>query len=70
MSNDLVVILTALNLEYRAVYERLGSPQAHRHARGTRFDIGTLPGSRGRVVLGLTGKGNQSSAVLAERAIQ
>lgn len=70
MSNDLVVILTALNLEYRAVYERLGSPQAHRHARGTRFDIGTLPGGRGRVVLGLTGKGNQSSAVLAERAIQ
>src|SRR5699024_1328114 len=53
-----------------AVYERLRSPEPHRHARGTRFDIGTLPGGRGRVVLGLTGKGNQSSAVLAERAIQ
>lgn len=70
MSDDLVVVLTALNLEYQAVRERLRSPEAHRHARGTRFEVGTLPGGRGRVVLGLTGKGNQSSAVLAERAIQ
>lgn len=70
MSNGLVVVLTALNLEYQAVRERLRSPQPHRHERGTRFEIGTLPGSQGRVVLGLTGKGNQSSAVLAERAIQ
>ena len=70
MSNDLVVVLTALNLEYEAVRERLTSPRAYRHPRGTRFDIGTLPGGSGRVVLGLTGKGNQSSAVLTERAIQ
>lgn len=70
MSNDLVVVLTALNLEYQAVRERLRSPKPHRHARGTRFEIGALPSGRGRVVLGLTGKGNQSSAVLAERAIQ
>ncbi|WP_150250387.1 5'-methylthioadenosine/S-adenosylhomocysteine nucleosidase family protein [Nocardiopsis deserti] len=70
MSDDLVVVLTALNLEYQAVRERLRAPEPHRHARGTRFEIGTLPGGRGRVVLGLTGKGNQSSAVLAERAIQ
>lgn len=70
MSNDLVVVLTALNLEYRAVHERLRSPEQHRHARGTRFEVGDLPGGRGRVALGLTGKGNQPSAVLAERAIQ
>ena len=70
MSNDLVVVRAALNLEDQAVRERLRSPRPHRHARGTRFEIGTLPGSQGRVVLGLTGKGNQASAVLAERAIQ
>lgn len=70
MSNDLVVVLTALNLEYQAVRDRLRSPEPYRHPRGTRFEIGTLPGGHGRVVLGLTGKGNQSSAVLAERAIQ
>ena len=70
MSNDLVVVLTALNLEYQAVRERLHSPRPHRHPRGTLFEIGALPGGRGRVVLGLTGKGNQPSAVLAERAIQ
>jgi nucleoside phosphorylase len=70
MSDDLVVVLTALNLEYQAVRERLCSPESYQHARGTRFEIGTLPGGRGRVVLGLTGKGNQSSAVLVERAVQ
>ncbi|MGW5880454.1 5'-methylthioadenosine/S-adenosylhomocysteine nucleosidase family protein [Nocardiopsis terrae] len=69
-SNDLVVVLTALNLEYEAVRERLVSPEPYRHPRGTRFEIGSLPGGHGRVVLGLTGKGNQSSAVLTERAIQ
>jgi nucleoside phosphorylase len=69
MSDDIVVVLTALNLEYEAVRKQLLSPEPYRHARGTRFEIGTLPGGRGRVALGLTGKGNQSSAVLAERAI-
>lgn len=69
MSEDTVVVLTALNLEYDAVRDRLVSPEPYKHSRGTRFEIGALPGGRGRVVLGLTGKGNQSSAVLAERAI-
>ncbi|MFY7067364.1 5'-methylthioadenosine/S-adenosylhomocysteine nucleosidase [Nocardiopsis changdeensis] len=68
MSDDTVVVLTALNLEYEAVRERLLSPEPYRHPRGTLFEVGTLPGG-GRVALGLTGKGNQSSAVLAERAI-
>ena len=68
MSDDTVVVLTALNLEYGAVRERLLAPETYRHPRGTLFEIGALPGG-GRVALGLTGKGNQSSAVLAERAI-
>ncbi|MFJ4710937.1 purine phosphorylase [Streptomyces sp. NPDC088785] len=65
-----VVILTALNLEYQAVRQKLGSPQAHRHERGTRFEVGTVQGTSCRVALGLTSKGNHSSAVIAERAIQ
>ncbi|MGW0879969.1 5'-methylthioadenosine/S-adenosylhomocysteine nucleosidase family protein [Streptomyces sp. NPDC002671] len=70
MSKDLVVILTALNLEYEAVRRKLAGPQVHRHERGTRFEVGTVQGSSCRVALGLTNKGNHSAAVIAERAIQ
>ncbi|MFJ5805957.1 purine phosphorylase [Streptomyces sp. NPDC093093] len=70
MSQDLVVILTALNLEYQAVRQRMASPQVHRHERGTRFEVGATPGTSCRIALALTNKGNHSSAVIAERAIQ
>jgi nucleoside phosphorylase len=70
MSNDLVVILTALNLEYEAVRGKLAGPHVHRHERGTRFEVGTVQGTSCRVALGLTNKGNHSAAVIAERAIQ
>ncbi|WSB99552.1 hypothetical protein OIE62_18155 [Streptomyces scopuliridis] len=70
MSKDLVVILTALNLEYQAVRRKLADPQVHRHERGTRFEVGTVQGTSCRVALGLTNKGNHSAAVIAERAIQ
>ncbi|WP_151476392.1 5'-methylthioadenosine/S-adenosylhomocysteine nucleosidase family protein [Streptomyces albicerus] len=70
MSKDLVVILTALNLEYQAVRRKLASPQVHRHERGTRFEVGTVQGTSCRVALALTNKGNHSAAVIAERAIQ
>lgn len=70
MSNDLVVILTALNLEYEAVRRKLASPQVHIHERGTRFEVGTVSGTSCRVALGLTSKGNHSAAVLSERAMQ
>ncbi|MGW3335351.1 5'-methylthioadenosine/S-adenosylhomocysteine nucleosidase family protein [Streptomyces rubiginosohelvolus] len=65
-----VVILTALNLEYQAVRQKLASPQTHLHERGTRFEVGTVQGASCRVALGLTSKGNHSAAVIAERAIQ
>src|SRR5690606_1336729 len=68
--SDLVVVLTALNLEYAAVREHLADVELRRHGAGTRFEIGHVPESRCRVALGLTGVGNQSAAVLAERAIQ
>lgn len=70
MSKGPVVILTALNLEYQAVRQKLASPQTHRHERGTRFEVGTVQGTSSRVALGLTSKGNHSAAVIAERAIQ
>ncbi|UOZ07073.1 5'-methylthioadenosine/S-adenosylhomocysteine nucleosidase [Amycolatopsis sp. WQ 127309] len=70
MTDDLVVMLTAFNAEYKAVHERLTDVTLHRHDRGTRFEIGTVRGTSCRVALGLTGKGPQSAAVLAERAIQ
>ncbi|WP_433604269.1 purine phosphorylase [Dactylosporangium sp. CA-139114] len=68
MSADLVVVLTAMNLEYDAVRARLDNPRVHRHSAGTRFEIGRLHGG-GRVALGLVGKGNHPAAVLAERAV-
>ncbi|MEU7565155.1 5'-methylthioadenosine/S-adenosylhomocysteine nucleosidase [Streptomyces fradiae] len=70
MRKDLVVVLTALNLEYQAVHQKLADPRLHRHERGTRFEVGTVRGTSCRVALGLTNKGNQSAAVIAERAIQ
>lgn len=69
MSDRPVVILTALNLEYDAVRKKLEGLQVHRHAAGTRFEVGHLAGNPCRVVLGIVGKGNHPAAVLAERAI-
>ncbi|NBE99701.1 5'-methylthioadenosine/S-adenosylhomocysteine nucleosidase [Nonomuraea sp. KC401] len=64
-----VVILTALDLEYQAVREKLVGPRLHRHSQGTLFEVGRLAAGRGEVVLAHVGKGNLSAGVLAERAI-
>ncbi|GAB7048632.1 5'-methylthioadenosine/S-adenosylhomocysteine nucleosidase family protein [Catenuloplanes indicus] len=64
----MIVILTALNLEYQAVRRHLTGLETQAHAAGTLFEVGRLP-SGGRVALCLAGKGNQSAAVLTERAI-
>ncbi|HEY7147358.1 MAG TPA: 5'-methylthioadenosine/S-adenosylhomocysteine nucleosidase [Streptosporangiaceae bacterium] len=66
--NDVVVMLTALDLEYQAVREKLTGLRLHRHPAGTRFEVGRLD-SGGRVALALVGEGNHPAAVLAERAI-
>ncbi|MEV0952263.1 5'-methylthioadenosine/S-adenosylhomocysteine nucleosidase [Promicromonospora sp. NPDC050249] len=65
-----VVVLTALDLEYKAVRKHLKDIEQHRHSSGTRFEIGTVNGTDCRIALGLVGVGNSNSAVLAERAIQ
>ena len=69
MSSSPIVVLTALDVEYEAVRKKLDDPRVHRHPQGTRFEVGPLTGGRCRIALGLVGKGNQSAAVLAERAI-
>jgi len=66
MNDTTIVILTAMNLEYRAVRAQLSDITARTHPMGTRFEVGQL--SRCRVALALTGEGNQSAAVITERA--
>lgn len=68
MNETTIVILTAMNLEYRAIRAQLSGITAHTHPSGTRFEVGHLASNDCRVALALTGKGNQSAAVLAERA--
>ncbi|WP_336216676.1 5'-methylthioadenosine/S-adenosylhomocysteine nucleosidase family protein [Nonomuraea sp. LPB2021202275-12-8] len=65
----MIVILTALDLEYQAVRRHLTDPRVHRHTAGTRFELGRLVGDGRPVALGLVGKGNHPSAVITERAI-
>lgn len=64
-----VVILTALDLEYEAVRDKLTNLEVHSHRAGTRFEVGRLVGHDCRVALAQVGKGNHTAAVLAERAI-
>ena len=64
-----LVILTALNVEYEAVRNKIADPRVHWHQAGTRFETGRLSSDGCPVALGLVGKGNHPAAVLAERAI-
>lgn len=65
----MIVILTALDLEYQAVRRHLADLRQHRHSAGTLFEVGRLAGGDCKVALGLVGMGNQPAAVLTERAI-
>lgn len=64
-----VLVLTALDLEYQAVRAHLTGLRVHRHAQGTIFETGHLPGSTGEITIALTGEGNAGAAVLSERAM-
>ncbi|KJK42827.1 purine phosphorylase [Lentzea aerocolonigenes] len=70
MTDNLVVMLTAFNLEYEAVRRKLTGRRIELHERGTRFEVGTLEGTTCEVALVLTGKGNSPAATLVERAVQ
>jgi nucleoside phosphorylase len=67
--SDIAVLLTALELEYRAVRQYLGEIQVRSHPAGTLFEVGRLHHGGGTVALAATGRGNVGAAVLAERAI-
>jgi len=64
-----LVVLTAIDVEYLAVRERLSQVRRHNHPAGTVFETGLLPGGAGRIALTVTGVGNAGAAILAERAI-
>jgi adenosylhomocysteine nucleosidase len=69
MTEDRVVILTALSLEYDEVRAGLRGLTTRVHPSGTRFEVGRLDSAGCLVALALTGKGNLPAATLTERAI-
>jgi adenosylhomocysteine nucleosidase len=69
MTDDHVVILTALSLEYDEVRAGLRDHATTIHPSGTRFEIGRLKPAGCLVALALTGMGNLPAATLTERAI-
>lgn len=64
-----VVVLTALEIEYRSMRACLKAVCPVPEERGSRFEVGRAAGSDARVALHMTGPGNPGAAVLAERAI-
>lgn len=68
--NAIIVILTALPVEYEAVKAELVCVRTFRHDSGTRFEEGFLKGTPWRIVIAEMGAGNESAAVIAERAAQ
>ncbi|WP_186319251.1 hypothetical protein [Streptomyces sp. SAJ15] len=63
-----VVVLTALPLEYAAVSAYLEDLRPCAHRAGTLFELGTVPGTAWRVALAEIGTGAQGAAVITERA--
>ncbi|MGN9914186.1 phosphorylase family protein [Phytohabitans sp. LJ34] len=64
----IVVILTALEVEYNAVRTALGNLQAVRHPAGTIFEVGQLPGSPQPIAICVMGEGTQTAGIITERA--
>jgi nucleoside phosphorylase len=62
------VVLTALELEFNAVYELLTDVRPCEHRSGTMFVTGAVHGTATRIALAMAGKGNQTAAVHVERA--
>lgn len=67
-SGETLVVLTALPPEYKAVRRLLEGLERVDQA-GTVFERGRLPGTSWTVYLAATGPGNDSAAVITERAI-
>ena len=69
-SQPWVVIFTALQVEYEAVWEQLGGPAGEREAHGTLYELGTLPARYGtwQVAAVQNGPGSMTAAAQLERA--
>lgn len=66
----MIVVLTALELEYQAVRAHLTDVAERRHRAGTRFEVGRIKSSpRNQIAIAVTGMGNLTAATLTERAI-
>jgi adenosylhomocysteine nucleosidase len=63
----MIVILTALQLEYLAIRRHLVDIHTHEHRAGTLFEKGVIAGRH--VAIAVIGEGNTSAATLTERAI-
>ena len=68
-AKPVVVVLTALDVEYRAVRDLLADLSVRPHPAGSLFEVGQLPSRHGCLAVGLTGVGNSRAAVMAERAV-
>lgn len=68
-SRGLVVVLTAMDVEYKAVRPYLEDVETYTHPTGTRFEIGALDGCPAQVALAVTGQGNGAAAIIAQQAI-
>ncbi|MEU4741030.1 5'-methylthioadenosine/S-adenosylhomocysteine nucleosidase [Actinosynnema sp. NPDC023658] len=65
----MIVILTALHLEYDAVLAHLTDLSTRRHGAGTLFEVGVLARQPScRIAVAATGMGNLTAATLTERA--
>ncbi|MFI8830618.1 5'-methylthioadenosine/S-adenosylhomocysteine nucleosidase [Streptomyces afghaniensis] len=64
-----VAVLTALSLEYAAVRAHLTDLRKREHRRGTRAEVGRLPGTPWSVALVEMGEGNLTAAALTERVM-
>lgn len=65
-----VVILSALNVELRAIEPYLTAKRIIRHDAGTLFVVGMLGETQKSVAATVTGEGNHAAAIVAERAIR
>jgi len=67
-----VVILTAITVEYQAVREHLVGPVQELEERGTVYEVGAFVGERAtwQVVMAQSGEGNPEAGIQIERAVR
>jgi nucleoside phosphorylase len=66
----LVVVLTALEVEYRAVRAHVVDVEAWQHPSGTIFDVGTIAGTDRRIAIAMTGTGNVQAGVITAHSAE